>query len=100
MGVFLQDTQRCLSASYIETHIHIYYMEIVFQVFTIQVHFQIINKWSPTPSAYYMKKMLWTNAQTDEQNNKWSNIGNGLTASSNNYNFWLKTASSNQRDNK
>ncbi len=32
MGIFLQDTQRCLSASYIEGHIHIYYMEYVVQV--------------------------------------------------------------------
>lgn len=32
MGIFLQDTQRWLSASNIEGHIHIYNMEYVVQV--------------------------------------------------------------------
>lgn len=34
-----------LSASHIEGLIHTSYIEFVIQVFTIQVHFQIINEW-------------------------------------------------------
>lgn len=30
-----------------------------------------------------MKKMLLNNVHTDEQNTKWSNVGNDLTESSN-----------------